>query len=532
MDETSIAPEPVVLPQDEGSEIHLQAATQAGPRHIDIRIWRRGPAGFAPSRNALDVGRGDVAAIREGITRLLAESGGGTRPIRIVLEREEGHRLRAETEPFGTKHLAKLVFWQRVRDTWRPVDDGLMVMADRLEPMLQALERFVPWLEVSEEHGTGTADTLKHHDAHRWPNPGADWLTLEPGRVIFHPRGIRITGSVRELAGRHVLVLHQWRREETLWVPGECRIELSMVELDSVLSRLRAIEAAGGTATAGPVEGATVQLTVDAAGQLAIGRPGDEAGPAPCAVTVPVQESARLGRALLLGGSHLARSLSAEERSELEAMREESPAVAQYEAATATPEPRARSSPSTPGYPSIREMILNTMALPTARPRDTEPAERRPHRDQVDHAGPEREDEPETEEALPPEEPGYLAVQDIQLDRHRVHISVRPGEDGRLSLQWSDRALALPANRLGELISDLRDLYYDALRGRRGRPITVETQPPVTISVLHQGTQLYFALAQETEGAGTHLSFPANEVPVFLDAARAALATLEGERSE
>jgi hypothetical protein len=56
--------------------------------------------------------------------------------------------------------------------------------------------------------------------------------------------------------------------------------------------------------------------------------------------------------------------------------------------------------------------------------------------------------------------------------------------------------------------------------------------PPVTISVLHQGTQLFFALTQETEGNGTHLSFPASEVPVFLDAARAALATVDGEREE
>jgi len=91
-----------------------------------------------------------------------------------------------------------------------------------------------------------------------------------------------------------------------------------------------------------------------------------------------------------------------------------------------------------------------------------------------------------------------------------------------------ERALELNVDRLAELISDLRDLYYDSLRGRRGRPITVETQPPVTISVLHHGTQLYFALAQETEGNGTHLSFPASEVPIFLDAARAALGTLQG----
>jgi hypothetical protein len=126
-------------------------------------------------------------------------------------------------------------------------------------------------------------------------------------------------------------------------------------------------------------------------------------------------------------------------------------------------------------------------------------------------------------------EPDYVPVQDIQLDRHQVHISVRPGHDGRLSLQWSGKYITLPVGHLNELISDLRDLYYNALRGRHGLPITVAIEPPVTISVLHHGTQLYFALTQETEGSGTHLSFPANEVPVFLDAARAALATVGGE---
>jgi hypothetical protein len=125
----------------------------------------------------------------------------------------------------------------------------------------------------------------------------------------------------------------------------------------------------------------------------------------------------------------------------------------------------------------------------------------------------------------------YLPVTDIRLDRHRVHISVRPGDDGQFAVQWGDRSIVLPIDTLSGVISDFRDLYYDALRGRRGKPIVVGAQPPVTISVLHQSTQLYFALAQDREGGGTHLSFPANEVPLFLDAAREALATAQGEKN-
>jgi hypothetical protein len=50
--------------------------------------------------------------------------------------------------------------------------------------------------------------------------------------------------------------------------------------------------------------------------------------------------------------------------------------------------------------------------------------------------------------------------------------------------------------------------------------------PVVTISVRNQGAQLYFWLQQEVDGETTALSFPANEVPEFLDAARGALTAL------
>jgi len=81
----------------------------------------------------------------------------------------------------------------------------------------------------------------------------------------------------------------------------------------------------------------------------------------------------------------------------------------------------------------------------------------------------------------------------------------------------------LPVADLEELLTDIRSLYYDALRGRRGRTITVGKYPMVAISVHNQGADLYCVLQQDIDGEVTSLSFPANEVPAFLNAARAAL---------
>jgi hypothetical protein len=528
MEEAPTASDPVVIKQDDSTEIHLQTAIQSGARHIDVRVWRRGPAGFAPSRNALTVSPGDLDATRDGIRRLLQESGGGTRAVRIVLEKEDGRRLRAETEPFGTKYLAKLVFWQRVRDSWRPVDDGLIVTADQLQPMLETMETFSGWLQTEDE-AVDDHLPLQHHVSHPWPNPGSDWMTMDPGKIVFHPRGIRISCVVEEREGKHYLALRKWKREHTLWIPEDCALDLDMVQLDATLSRIREIDCGDLDEYPEAEQQATVHVAADGDSVIISPVGGDDS--ARCTISVPVSETARLGRALLQGGSMLARSLTPDERVRLAEMKEASPAVSKYEAEVPVTDarPLTPTPGSSSGYPSIRDMILSTLATPLGSSRETgdeSPSGSRSQREQHAERLESAPEEAEAEDNFFELEPGYVPVQEIRLDHHRVHISVRPGDEGRLSLQWSGKSIGLPVDRLVELISDLRDLYYDSLRGRRGRPITVETQPPVTISVLHHGTQLYFALAQETEGSGTHLSFPVSEVPIFLDAARAALAAV------
>jgi hypothetical protein len=92
-----------------------------------------------------------------------------------------------------------------------------------------------------------------------------------------------------------------------------------------------------------------------------------------------------------------------------------------------------------------------------------------------------------------------------------------------LALEWRGQYFDLPVDDLQTLLQDLRDLYYDALRGRRGRTLTIGEYPVVSISVRNQGADLFIRMQQEIDGEVTALTFPAAEVPLLLDAARAAL---------
>src|SRR5947209_5871888 len=240
MERKSRVTQPAVIRQDDASELRVHVAIQSGRRQLDIRIWRRGPTGFAPSRNALTLELPDVSALHDGIAELLEASHGGRQVARVVLDTGEGRRLRAETEPFGTRHLARMGFWQRVRDTWRPADDGLVLTADCL-PDVQALlaAARTRLLAPPEALSSGEPAVLQPAALQRWPAPGADWITIEPGRLAFHPRGIRITATVEERDQHHVLVLRPWRRVESLWVPEDTSLPLCVPELDALLRYLR-----------------------------------------------------------------------------------------------------------------------------------------------------------------------------------------------------------------------------------------------------------------------------------------------------
>jgi hypothetical protein len=234
-------------------------------------------------------------------------------------------------------------------------------------------------------------------------------------------------------------------------------------------------------------------------------------------LSLPFQYLSRLGRMLLQAGSFLAARLSEEERNVLQSGEHASPSVVAYDS---LPEP-------------IRyEVLRSALDEPVE---DGAPEDEPP----VEAGETARESDPESEAADAasgdggPQEDGAAArsmpLHEIELGGRLVFLTLQLGRQANLALRWGEGELALPMEEVEELVADLRELYYDALRGRRGRPLTVGEHPAVTISVFNQGPHMYCTLEHETPDGLMRLQFPANQVPVFLDAAQAALTRMERE---
>jgi hypothetical protein len=122
-----------------------------------------------------------------------------------------------------------------------------------------------------------------------------------------------------------------------------------------------------------------------------------------------------------------------------------------------------------------------------------------------------------------PAEPEPAHVGDIEVGSRRLALDLRGPEARRLlCLSWDGGSIRLPTAGLEDMLTDVRALYYDALRGVRGRSLSVE-DPPVEIALLSRGTELQI----EFRDGSDSLSFPAREIPAFLNATREALNTKE-----
>ncbi|HZU13857.1 MAG TPA: hypothetical protein VFB58_13530 [Chloroflexota bacterium] len=596
-------PDVLTLGQDEESEIRIQPAIQGDVRHLDIRIWRRTPSGLAPTRDALVLDRSDLEAVRRGIGELLEVSDGGKQVARIVLDMGDSRRLRAETEPFGTRYVAHLGFWQRSRDTWNADGAGIVLGADLLVPLQKALRRFLRWLEMPVQDATQEIPVVLDRPE-SWPRPGADWLTVEQRRVAFHPRGVRITCALRDGEQGHRISLRQWRREDSIWVPEEIAIELALADLDTALAALRSIVTGDRDEerlTLADDSFLTLRLADGALTVLHDGQPR---------LSVPDSDLPRFGRALAEGWALLLRAVPREERAGMddEALLE---AAEEEEVVLAPPEPLAPPVPigREPGHGEITvfEESIHIMdgnghaiTLPAAvldrvvrgledlyslqrsqsrvgpmlicdqpdcavygrigtstRPNAVEVRVWESPRESaavtIDRSDldalidalraslrlldlaepepstaflvarsmqpePEPEPEPETESiAEPPPEavPATVPLGDLVLETVRLHLDVE--EQQTLVVRHGETVVRLPLPGLSGVLSDVRSLYYDAVRGRRGRTVQAG---PTTIGIRNQGTTLMVDLQ---DGADGPLSFRASEVPAFLDAMRAAL---------
>jgi hypothetical protein len=528
--------DPVVIGQDDQTELHVQAVIQGGRRHLDIRVWRRGPTGFAPSRNALTLDAAELDALQDGIAELLEASNGGRQVARVVWDKDEGRRLRAETEPFGTRFVARLGFWHRVRDSWKPASEGLLLSADRLVPLQALLRDIRPRLEPDPEPEAPPDPEIEQEEDARqsWPVPGADWITLQPGRVALHPRGTRITADVEEdEQGAHCVAFHQWKREDHLWLTQDAGVRLGLAELDQLLEAVRVL------AESEAAEGAPEQhLPLDSGATLWIRTAVGDAGSELRLEVLPPTESdsdADLDQHLQLPSEYLLRfgrmlwqirmaliaRLSKDEREAALSTEEQAEVVGTVPPAETenVPEgdlPETSSAPDAALAPE--RVVLEEATMIAWKP---EPPPAPPTAVASPPPAP-----PTTLAPPPPDAPWAVSMGDVKLGHFHVFFFLPETEPRTLTMQWEGRSLQLPVEHLGEMMARVRDLYYDTLRGRRGRAVTIGTRPAVTLSVHHHGATNYLALDQEIEGKVTHLAFPTQQVPAFLNVAEAALAKI------
>jgi hypothetical protein len=515
--------DPVVIGQDDLTELHVQAVIQGGRRHLDIRVWRRGPTGFAPSRNALTLDAADLDALQEGITELLEASDGGRQVARVVWDKDEGRRLRAETEPFGTRFLARLGFWQRVRDSWKPVGEGLVLAADRLIPLQALLRDLRPRLEPDVATTAPVALEIEHEEdgQQAWPVPGPDWITIEAGRVALHPLGTRITSDVEEdEQGAHHLVFHQWKRPDNLWLTEDSGVRLNLTDLDRVLTCVRRLAESEIPPEDAPgqrfpiADGSTLWVRIaslDPGPELRLDvLPPAEAesdSGAEQRLSLPAGYVPHFGRMLWQSRIILISHLSRDEREALLSAEELAEIMENAQTRAAGQAESIAAAEAANGSTSDRSVDQDRVVLEEATMVAWKP------------------EQPAPEPPLPEQAPGSWAVSvgDVKLGQFHVFFFLPEAEPRRLAIQWEGRSLQLPIDHLAELTGRVRDLYYDTLRGRRGRAVTIGTRPAVTISVHHHGTTSFLALDQEIDGKTTHLSFPTQQVPAFLNVAEAAL---------
>lgn len=546
-------PDAVVIGRDDGHPLYVQATVQNGRRHLDIRPWRRSSVGFAALGPGMSIDADKIVPLEHGIAELLAASNGGRQVARVVWDDKHGRRLRAEVEPFGLRFLARLGFWQRGRDTWHQIDDGLLLSAEHLIQLRDVLHGFHAWV-CDPDPQAALAETIgaERELLHRWPAAGADWLTAEADRIAFHPRGIRVTCTLIEREDGHRISVCQWRRHESLWLPDMGALFLVAADLDAVLGRLAGLtdrhEAEGVSEPEAVAcrDGSSLRLSLTHGERstLLVEQRNVRDGVASdfeVRLTMPAEYIPRFGRALAQSWSLLAASLPPEERADLTRRADPwasertgsrtGPAV--EDAITSAKPPRERAHEA--------EVAIDTEmsgASTLLDPEGTEPAtvllapelhDLIPERVMEEPVlTPEASEDPQTGESAADaqdEQPLYVRLRTLALGTHRVALSLQgSSERPEFTLAWADRALHVPLESLGEMLLGLRALYYDALRGRRGRALVVGQHPSITITIDNHGSGLYCDWREETDAALPMLSFPASEVPLFLDAAEAALA--------
>jgi hypothetical protein len=116
-------------------------------------------------------------------------------------------------------------------------------------------------------------------------------------------------------------------------------------------------------------------------------------------------------------------------------------------------------------------------------------------------------------------EPVPEHITDVQIGSVPIRLDLAGSEAHRhLRLSWTEGSLGFPLVALDSLLSDIRSLYYDALRGMRGRTVAVGDASIDVALHSHQST-----LYVEFRGPEGKLAFPTSEIPAFLNTLREAV---------
>jgi len=506
--ETSM-PDTVVIGPDESHPLQVRASIHSGLRRLDLRSGRQTDGGFTPTGTGMMLDAVDLPALQAGIVELLDVSQGAQSVARVVREDVDGRRLRAEIEPFGARYLAKLGFWQRVRDTWRPADDGVVLAATRLPQLASVLQTLGVWMLAAPQDRRLGTDVLERRTLlRRWPAPGADWISQEGTRLVFHPRGVRATFTPERNTRALFMAVQPWERQDSLWTPNPVALSLTCMDTEILLQDLSGL-------LDGAEGGEHVQLVSEGEAEpaiLTLHQPSDPER----FMSLPATYLPGLGRALAWSWSRLYASLS---RAQRESLRERISTMLQPppndEQLDQTDEPEVPQAGGHKVVSNVEEQLAHTEDAPLHEailvPEEPVEAVNAP-------AAPVAE----TVDVEPVRERVSSLIATVPLGSYQVALSLDGYQDDPyVQFAWDAHELRLSTGVLQTLLTDLRSLYYEALLGRRGRSLMLGDNEPVIVTIDNQGPQLYCVFQQCLNGAETTLRFPASQVPALLDAAQA-----------
>ena len=120
-----------------------------------------------------------------------------------------------------------------------------------------------------------------------------------------------------------------------------------------------------------------------------------------------------------------------------------------------------------------------------------------------------------------------VPLSELRTEKQRIQFLLEGEDRSLLTIRWNEGAIRLRLDDVDDLLAKVRTLYYDTLRGRRGKPLFAGTAPSVEVGIHNQGAAMHLQMRNSGDEEGAVLSFPAVQTSAFLNAARSALESTE-----